>query len=691
MGRAALAVVLALLCSAAPAAASPFTTAERTIRDCDGDQLLDWAPGEEHLEYEEAGGAPDACEVEDQSGPRLRLPESASLLHFLHLSDFQMVDEESPARVEFLDTTQRVPFASPFSAAYRPQESLTTQVTEAMVRQARNSVSPVTGARLDLAILTGDNADSQQHNETRWFIDVLDGTAGDRRVIDPNSGVPTAACQGSGGLYDGVRNDGLPGPDPGYYEPDWSVPRQPQDGDGYSPDPVTNEAETGRPVRVRDFPGLFERANEPFEAIGLDLPWYSAFGNHDALVQGNSPDAYAGPFGQISPPETFNPSYHEVATGCVKVMEPAPEAVDRVNELAREAQEVVDSGGSAEEIQDALEAVQAAIEDAQGGPANTAIVPPDPRRCFLAKDDPFETEPGSPCSSGSWIRQHFITTGTPVGHGFAPTLASDCGRYAGEADECLAARAGVDAQAGLGRPPQAVAAHDGYYSFSPRPGFRFVVLDSVTDECGTPFCSEGSIDDTQFRWLEEQVASGDYVIVFSHHTLRTTRQWNTDGSEYPVHWGQRVDRENPPNPQNPATLGETLEDLFCRSPNVLAHVTGHEHNNYVNRRDQDCANAFYEISTAAHVDWPQQARLLELVDLGGEIAIVSTILDHDGPAYPGNPRDGANQGTAGDQVLRLASIGREIAYNDYQGSRGAGGTRRDRNVVLPTGRLAPPE
>src|SRR3712207_7765575 len=46
------------------------------------------------------------------------------------------------------------------------------------------------------------------------------------------------------------------------------------------------------------------------------------------------------------------------------------------------------------------------------------IVPPDPRRCFLAKDEPYTTAPGSPCQTGSWIRQHFRTTGTPVGHGF---------------------------------------------------------------------------------------------------------------------------------------------------------------------------------------------------------------------------------------------------------------------------------
>src|ERR687896_373541 len=38
---------------------------------------------------------------------------------------------------------------------------------------------------LQLTILTGDNADSQQFNETRWFIDILDG----QKKVDPNSGI----------------------------------------------------------------------------------------------------------------------------------------------------------------------------------------------------------------------------------------------------------------------------------------------------------------------------------------------------------------------------------------------------------------------------------------------------------------------------------------------------------------------
>ena len=198
------------------AAATPTTTVQRTIQDCDGDQLLELTFGEQHIPFGSAPQPPaEPCTLEPGRSP-LRLPPSASIVNFLQLSDFQMVDEESPARVEWLDATQRIPGLAPFSAAYRPQESLTTQVTEAMVRQARNSVSPVTGKQLELTILTGDNADSQQFNETRWFIDILDGTTTaanpdpemetppdrDRdRKIDPNSGIPTTSppCPGTPG------------------------------------------------------------------------------------------------------------------------------------------------------------------------------------------------------------------------------------------------------------------------------------------------------------------------------------------------------------------------------------------------------------------------------------------------------------------------------------------------------------
>jgi metallophosphoesterase (TIGR03767 family) len=622
MIRKASAIVVTALVSttAAPALPAPPSSLGRTIQDVDGDNLLEFGPGEPYVVL---------------GGPQGFVPPArGSLINVLQLSDFQIVDEESPARVEFLDTTQRGPF-TPFSAAYRPQESLTTQVAEAMVRAVRGTASPISGRPLALAILTGDNADSQQFNETRWFIDVLDG-----RTIDPNSGIPTAECPGrAGSVYDGVRGGGRP---IGYYDPDASGPGT--DGDGYSPNRGENaSAPGGKDVTVRDFPGLFEAANRRFRARGLRIPWFSAFGNHDALIQGNSPDAYVGPIGPSG--EVFDPKFQNVAVGCLKPVLPADDT-----SLA-------------------------------GALSSARVVPPDPRRCFLAKDEPAIGVPaGSPCAGTSWIEEHFVTAGQPRGHGFTSTTALPSGQQ----------------MAGYGRPLAADLNDDGYYSFSPRTGLRFVVLDTVTDECGSLFCSEGSVDDIQFQWLADQIlraeALGQYVVVFSHHTLKTTRLPSTDPTEQPIHLGQRVDRDNPGNPQLQGAM--TLEELYCRHPAVIAHVAGHEHENYVRHHtcEQDDppvlgggTGDFWHVSTAAHIDWPQQARMIELfASSDGTMAMALTMVDHAGP-----PRPEWSPPSGGDGVLRLASIARELAFNDYQHSRDARGDPEDRNVIMVLDRSWP--
>lgn len=623
LGLAAVVVVGA----AAPALATPRDTTILTIRDTDGDNLLEYGPGEDYIVV---------------NGPEgFRPPRQGSIVNFLQMSDFQVVDEESPARVEFLDTTQNP--GGPLSAAYRPQESLSTQIVEAMVRAVRNTVSPITSEQLDFTILTGDNADSQQYNETRWFIDILDG----KKEIDPNSGVEGTCDSAPGSLYDGVKGGG----DTGYYDPDAS---DASDGRGYSPLREENVAEGGGDVTVRDFPGLLEAAQRPFRALGLGLPWYTAFGNHDALIQGNSPDAYVGPHGPGASPagpdasEVADPAFHGIATGCLKPSNAPFSPTDPVGSI--------------------LTATA------------TMLVPSDPRRCYLAKDE-AEGAAAGPCAGGGWIQQHFETTGQPVGHGMAPTASLDEGSQA----------------AGYGRPPIADFNDDGYYSFSPKPGLRFVALDTITDECGVVVCAEGSMDDAQYQWLKEQLdlaeAMDQYVVAYGHHTLSSTRFPSTDATEYPQHAGNRLTtsiEEQDPNTVSPATL----EDLFCNYPNFLSYVSGHEHQNDVRRHDcaagtpgpgfQNNQQEFYEIVTAAHLDWPQQARTIELVDNGdATMSLVLTMLDHAGPPRAGGPKPSLDpKGHAPEQVLALASIGRELSYNDYQNGRGSAGTTEDRNVII---------
>ena len=600
----AAAILLMLAATGIAVASGASSTVNRTIADRDGDNRLEPAPGDDYLRR-------------DELGTRTAVRPGLPLLTFGQFTDTHLVDEESPARVEFTDRLH-----GPFTSAYRPQEGLGLQVSDAMVREMANAVSPVTSERIEAVMTTGDNTDNTQCNETRWMIDIHDGAAnGDpdsrscltdglrptSRQVDPNSGVEgSCGTVPDGSLYDGVRGDRE------YYEPDAS---DGEDGPGYSPREEQNLAEAQRSSTVRDFPGLFERMNEPFLPTGFkDLPWYGIFGNHDGLVQGN---------------QNRNAALDALATGCVKV------TGLRSGDLAAVAQDP----------RRLLPAVSAAI-----AAGLTRTVPQDPRRHLLLKRE--------------YMAQHFVTTGTPVGHGFtAENLASGQGNYA----------------------------------FSPKPGVRFVVLDSVSDAGG----DGGNIDEAQFAWirgeLEVAEAARQLTLVFAHHTLETMNQ---AASPFPP-------GDNPPPPYGPVHLGEvspqqpcsaelrgaeqTLKCLFLNHPTVIGYVTGHEHQNRIRaipRSGVDgdeasgrTAGGFWQVTTASHIDWPQQSRLLDVVDnQDGSLSLWGTILDHDAPPNPGS--------AAGASQKQLASISRELSYNDPDARNGedgrpdARGGEGDRNVEL---------
>ena len=119
-----------------------------------------------------------------------RAERRRSLLYLGQLSDFQLADEESPSRVEFIDY-------GPFGAAWRPWEALNPHIDDAMIRRFNElaGASPVAAADgsrrpMDFAIDTGDSADSQQFNETKWVRTLLEGGA-----LDPGSGIdPTTSA-----------------------------------------------------------------------------------------------------------------------------------------------------------------------------------------------------------------------------------------------------------------------------------------------------------------------------------------------------------------------------------------------------------------------------------------------------------------------------------------------------------------
>ncbi|MEA2223099.1 MAG: hypothetical protein QOH83_1475 [Solirubrobacteraceae bacterium] len=209
--------------------------------------------------------------VRDDLAPaqKRRLFRRRSLLYFAQLTDFQISDEESPARAEALDI-----FRTPFTSAWRPQEALEPFTVDQVVRQVnRFDASPSRSlrrrhARLALTITTGDSADNQQINETKWVVRLLEGGP-----LNPNSGVEggvcgvlTAAPPGEAARYTGVQDD-------------YDVL---ESGRFYDPN-----RPSGAFRAFPQYPGLMDRAQVPFEAAGLAKPSYVTFGNHDGTMQGS--------------------------------------------------------------------------------------------------------------------------------------------------------------------------------------------------------------------------------------------------------------------------------------------------------------------------------------------------------------------------------------------------------------------
>ncbi|MGW7205907.1 TIGR03767 family metallophosphoesterase [Streptomyces sp. NPDC054837] len=195
-----------------------------------------------------------------------------------------------------------------------------------------------------------------------------------------------------------------------------------------------------------------------------------------------------------------------------------------------------------------------------------------------------------------------------------------------------------------------------YYSFRIAEDVIGISLD--TTDAGGHY--EGSVGTAQMKWLDRTLKDNkdSYAVVFSHHTSKSMD--NT--------------RPDPARPGERRHTGAEVVTLLGRHRNVLAWVNGHIHRNEITPHAVGNGRSFWEISTASHVDYPQLARVVELVDnKDGTISLFTTCVESSAP----HRTDFADLSQTG-----LSALYRELSYNAPGGRTDLAGTTGDRNTEL---------
>lgn len=515
-----------------------------------------------------------------QDGREARRQALASIAQ---ISDTHVVDCESPLRCEYLRGQPPNQFVSAqdLQGSFRAQETMTTHVVEAMIRQLNDIArGPISGRAFDCMISTGDNGDNRQTNELNWFITLLDGG-----TINPSSGNPA--------LYEGVQDTagGNPRAD-FYYHPSKGV------DDIYK-----------RIYGFPDYDGLLDNVVKPFTAEGSRTPWYTVYGNHDNLIMGNLPTRSAtAPAGALD----------GIVTGTQKNTDLPAFYQGNILGFFTDFFNLFGFWNQFIARGDVFRMTS-------GATAHRTVTADSTRRLI----DPT-----------GWAQAHFSGKSTPgpVGHGL-------------QADSPTTGNL--------------------YYTFQVAQGVTGITLDTV-NRAGY---ADGSLDQAQFQWLEQQLiansskyydtngtlvtsANPDRLIVaFSHHNSFTMNIVLTDA-------------DNPA----PRFKGSDLIALFKRFPNMVLWVNGHSHFCKV-AAHPDPKGGFWEINTPSHIDYPQQSRIVEVLDnQDGTLSFFGTLVDHQAPPE--------TDPTVQD-VLGLAAISRELSANDNLLPRaGQLNTPGDRNVEL---------
>lgn len=520
------------------------------------------------------------------------------LIAFAQLSDFQIVDDRSPLRVTPAD---RLAPGWDTGSAYRPQEQLSTHMADALIRKVRFvGVGPASGVPLKLALITGDNVDNMQRNETRWYINLLDGAEVRQTLNEPQS----------------VGRDSAVG----YNNVNYFVPGL-YSGGIYAGFPTYGVSRTSG--------SYWDAVRAPFQATGIGMPWYTALGNHDRMVQGNLP---------------LNPS--DYGLNWSRLFSDGVEGFLRNYAL----------GGITPELITGVPEHQ---------PSNARLI-----EGFAVGDFHLYNRAVSSDSSRAlvnrpeYIDEHFRTTGSPVGHGY--TRGATKGYYS------------------------FLSGPDSLFKFialDTNESNEFGAQGAITPQQFAWLEEELKAVSSRYRdpsnpgfFVEQPGVKDRLIVVYAHHMIEDISKGSSESVS------GSGDQENMVGSRLEQLLLRFPNVIMYVNGHSHANATKpHRFPGGTNNK-----NGFWEINTSSSFDWPMQARTIE-VAVGVDpnvLSIFTTMLDMDAPLNPGEDMDSIGVGSP---LLKyqLASLGRQLGANDPQQvadldkRRGLDPASRNAHLTLP--------
>jgi metallophosphoesterase (TIGR03767 family) len=191
---------------------------------------------------------------------------------------------------------------------------------------------------------------------------------------------------------------------------------------------------------------------------------------------------------------------------------------------------------------------------------------------------------------------------------------------------------------------------------------RLISMDTVNTHGGW----QGSLDESQFNWLKEVLSdpTPQYVVLLSHHPASTLfNDYAPDGAE------RRIGEE------------ELVTELL-KHKNIVLWLAGHNHEHSIEHIGGENERGFWHIQTASNIDWPQQGRLVEILEDGDRVLIATSVFDHQSPID-------LSEATADlEDPINLAGISRILSANHWQRRSGEfdlelmAGKPSDRNRYL---------